>query len=359
MAEIRVAFADLADLPGWKKDLSAQSPSRFTVQVSEESPDYTILKWLRRLHKVTIDGQNPDYVVFSVFGDNVLRFPNAVRIFFTGENIQPDFNICDYAFGSSWMTFGDRYCRCPFFMLMNQFDEIRQRRRTNPLEVNVGEKDRFCNFIYSNADADPFRDEIFAALNQYQKVDSVGSHLNNCESRLGPAYHGDWGSEKVRFQKRYRFTVAFENSSTPGYTTEKIVHALAADTIPIYWGNSEIGRDFNTRRFVNCHEFPNADAVVERVRQIDQNAGLFSKILAEPFFPDNNIPRSLQDETVLAQFEHIFSQSKSDAFRRSRFASGRKYEQRRIRQARAFALLEGRGIVSKFLRLYSRIFQRS
>src|ERR1035441_9420256 len=95
--------------------------------------------------------------------------PNA------GENIQPDFNICDYAFGSSWMTFGDRYCRCPFFMLMNQFDEIRQRRRTNPLEVNVGEKDRFCNFIYSNADADPFRDEIFAALNQYQKVDSVGS----------------------------------------------------------------------------------------------------------------------------------------------------------------------------------------
>jgi hypothetical protein len=220
-------------------------------------------------------------------------------------------------------------------------------------------KPNFCNFIYTNGESHPSRDEFFATLSRYRKVDSAGSHLNNTGFTPGAAYRGDWSAEKVAFQRSYKFSIAFENSSTPGYTTEKIVHALAADTIPIYWGNPEIGREFNTRRFINCHEFPNVDAVVDRISQIDRDDDLFRAILAEPFFPDDRIPESLQDEVVLAQFDRIFSQPKEKAFRRNRFVWGRKYEQRRIREVRALALLETPGISGRLLRALSKVLRRS
>jgi hypothetical protein len=320
------------------------------------NPD-RIARLLRTRFDLRIDPGHPDYLIYSVFGYEHLRHPAAVRIFFTGENVHPDFNLCDYAFGYDWLEFGDRYYRCPNYQLYDQFKDLCRRRRSSPPGVSFASlKPNFCNFIYTSGEAHPSRDEFFATLSRYRKVDSAGAHLNNTGVTPGAAYRGDWPAEKVAFQTSYKFSIAFENSSTPGYTTEKIVHALAADTIPIYWGNPEIGREFNPRRFINCHEFPSADAVVDRIRQIDQDDDLFRAILAEPFFPDDQIPGSLQDEMVLAQFARIFSQPREKAFRRNRFVWGRKYEARRIREVRASASLERPGLAGKLLRRLSKGF---
>lgn len=59
--------------------------------------------------------ENPDYVFYSVFSNEYLLYPNAVRVFFTGENIAPDFQMCDYAIGFERLLFGDRYIRFPFY----------------------------------------------------------------------------------------------------------------------------------------------------------------------------------------------------------------------------------------------------
>src|ERR1022692_3919958 len=143
------------------------------------NPD-AILSLLRQSYEVVLDDARPDYVIFSVFGYGFLEFPEAVRIFFTGENVHPDFNLCDYAFGFDWMQFEDRYCRCPNYQLYDEFREIRERRCTTLSHAEVrAKKSRFCNFIYSNADAHPFRAELFHRLCQYKKVDSAGSFLNN------------------------------------------------------------------------------------------------------------------------------------------------------------------------------------
>ena len=64
----------------------------------------------------------------------------------------------------------------------------------------------------------------------------------------------DWKA-KVEFLRAYKFVVAFENSSAPGYNTEKLTHAIEADAMPIYWGDPEIGRSFNTGRFINAHDY--------------------------------------------------------------------------------------------------------
>jgi hypothetical protein len=306
------------------------------------NPD-RIRKLIEMRYEVVLNEDAPDYVVYSVFGSRFLKYPEAVRIFFTGENVHPDFNLCDYAFGYDYLEFGERYYRCPNYQLYDQFKELCARRHSPP-PPDLARR-RFANFIYSNRNAHPLRDEFFVALCRYRNVDSPGRHLQNCNDPIGAPYSGDWSSAKVAYQRKFKFSFAFENSSTRGYTTEKIVHALAADTIPIYWGNPEIGREFNVRRIVNCHAFGSMKEVLDHIMAIDHDDALYNRIVAEPYFPDDRMPEELQDDRVLKQFGRVFDQPKAAAFRRNLHAWGVRYEAQRKIEVEAAECLHGRGIL--------------
>lgn len=43
----------------------------------------------------------------------------------------------------------------------------------------------------------------------------------------------------------YRYSVVVENERAPGYFTEKLIDCLTVGTIPIYWGDPEIGEVFH------------------------------------------------------------------------------------------------------------------
>ncbi len=181
-------------------------------------------------------------------------------------------------------------------------------------------------------------------------MESVGRHLRNSDADIGPAYQGDWATPKVAFQKQYRFSIAFENSSSPGYTTEKLVHALAADTIPIYWGNPDVGREFNCARLINCHDYGGADEIVETVLALDADPARLAAMLHEPFFPDDQPPPALSDDAVLDQFAMIFEQPLPEAYRRNFHFWGEKYESRAKAQADAAAFLSGDRLASRLAR---------
>jgi hypothetical protein len=133
------------------------------------NPD-KILLMLQQKFEIEIDDVNPDYVIYSVFGNYYLNYKNAIRIFFTGENVTPDFNLCDYALGYDWLDYEDRYHRCPNYQLYDQYkDLVNRRTSTKNDEVISYEKTKFCNFIYTNGNAHPFRDEFFNALNAQKK----------------------------------------------------------------------------------------------------------------------------------------------------------------------------------------------
>lgn len=291
-----------------------------------------ITKEIERTHKIIIDNEDPEYVIYSVFGNEFLKYTNAVRIFFTGENVYPDFNLCDYAFGFAWMTLEDRYCRCPNFLLYDEFLTLRDSsERGNIYSHSVSVEDReFCNFIYSNSEAHPFRDELFKSLSSYKRVHSAGRHLNNTGFSVG---HDSVGVQrtldKIAYQTKFKFTIAAENSSTIGYTTEKLIHALAACTIPIYWGDPEVGRQFNTNRMVNCHEFSSIEQVVERIIEIDQNETIYRSMLNEPIFPGGVTPAGLRQDHISVVFNRIFDQPLSECRRRNSHVWGRIYEDRR------------------------------
>ncbi|MCQ2755113.1 MAG: hypothetical protein MJ231_08750, partial [bacterium] len=63
-----------------------------------------------------VKSNNPDFVFYSAFilwPKDIPLYNNAVKIFFSGENINPDFIFFDYWVGFDFLTYGDRYFRYP------------------------------------------------------------------------------------------------------------------------------------------------------------------------------------------------------------------------------------------------------
>lgn len=215
--------------------------------------------------------EEPEFLFYSVFGYKNLDY-DCIKIFYTGENIIPDFNNCDYAIGFHKIEFGKRYLRMPLYNLF-----IYKKYFENALKIHkekIDKRNKFCNFIYSNENGDKKRKEFYELLSKYKKIDSGGKYLNNIG---GPV------EDKYEFQRQYKFSIAFENSSSVGYNTEKLIEAKAAGTIPIYWGDPEIAKEFNSKSFINCHDYEDFEKVVEKVIEIDNDDELYRKYLKESF----------------------------------------------------------------------------
>jgi hypothetical protein len=101
----------------------------------------------------------------------------------------------------------------------------------------------------------------------------------------------------------YKFNIAFENSSYPGYTTEKIVEPMLTHTIPIYWGNPLVGLDFNTNSFINVQD---EDEAIERIIAIDQSDDLYQEIMQQPYYANNKVNEFVSTDNVLGRFRSIF-----------------------------------------------------
>lgn len=237
---------------------------------------------------------NPDFLIYSSFGINFLKY-NCVRIFYAGENVRPNFSECDYAFSFDY-PITERNYRLPLYKIYWEDFEKLNNRRTDVDRI-LDENRKFCNFLYSNVWA-PERVDFFLKLQKYKQVDSGGKVLNNL---------GYFVDAKLAFLGQYKFTIAFENSSYPGYTTEKIMHPLIVNSIPIYWGNPLIARDFNPDAFVNCHDFENFDEAIERIIEIDTNDDLYRQYLNAPAFPGNVENEYVNEDNILDRFEVIFA----------------------------------------------------
>jgi len=298
---------------------------------------------LSKEYEVIIDRTRPDYVFCSCWGQECLNY-DCVRIFYTGENLVPDFNLFDYAIGFHYLSLGDRYVRFPYYATSP--DQIRLLVRDKCLPAGRSEeKTRFCNYIYSNTQAvDPIRGHFFEKLSRYKRIDSPGRHFNNTEAVLSDPYEGDWTSSKLAFQRTCKFSIAFENSSVPGYTTEKLMHAFLANTIPIYWGNPLVGLEFNTRAFINCHDYDSLEKVIDRVIDIDNNDCLYMEMLNTLPFVDNRIPFHLEEEYLLAFLRAIMSQPLAAASRRAKYGRASLYagEVRKAAEMRTKASISAR-----------------
>lgn len=269
----------------------------------------SFLEIIEEKYEVEIS-ENPDYLFYSDFGKEHLKY-DCIRIYYTPENLVPDFNICDYAIGFHHLKFEDRYLRFPIYGLFKYKSDYERAIRKHQ-EIDINPKTRFCNFIYSNGNADAQREKFFNYLNRYKKVDSGGKYKNNIGSLV---------VDKFIFQQNYKFSIAFENSRMSGYTTEKIIQAFAAQTIPIYWGDPSIGQFFNEKAFINIQSYGSFDEVLERIIEIDNNPDLFFEILKEPMLKIKDI-----DYSDLSSFLYNIFERDKDDYRRSNILRGKWYQ---------------------------------
>ena len=247
---------------------------------------------------------DPDYLFYSVFGyeHSNPRYDRCVRIWHTGENIRPDFDRCDYALSCDYLEGDPRYLRLPEYV-RSHGERARLLVKSTVLDAEsvLASKTRFCNFLYAN-DRARTRARFFQLLSKYKQVDSGGTVLNNM-GRVVPNNLTD----KLAFLSQYKFTIAFENARYPGYTTEKLVDPMLAGSIPIYWGNWEVGRELNTRSFVNCHEYASFEEVVDEVVRLDQDGGRYIARVREPWLPGNAPNEYMRQDNLVRFFERVFA----------------------------------------------------
>jgi hypothetical protein len=235
---------------------------------------------------------DPDFLIYSIFGRSHRRY-DCVRIFYTGENVRPDFRVCDYAFSFDYPVTTRNY-RLPLYAL---YGDPASLVKPDP-PPSAPRRERFCCLVVSNGFEEQRRIQFFRKLSRYKPVDSGGKYLNNVG---GPV------ADKRAFLTQYRFTLAFENSSHPGYTTEKLYEAMLMGCLPVYWGNPLVHEDFNTRSFINHHEFGDDEAVIERIIEADNDEALYRRYGDEPYYVNNEVNHFVRRDNILRRFDDIFS----------------------------------------------------
>ncbi len=101
------------------------------------------------------------------------------------------------------------------------------------------------------------------------RVDSYGRFLTN---RQLPGPDRGWRT-KLEVISRYKFCLAFENSRTVDYVTEKFFHPLMAGTVPVYRGAPNVA-DFapGEKSFIAADDFAGPGELAEYLNYLDGDA---------------------------------------------------------------------------------------
>ena len=258
--------------------------------------DNVFTRLLARRYDVEIC-DDPDFLIFSGMHRRPAAYErhDCVRIFFTGENIRPDWSAADWAFTFDYSTH-PRHFRLPLWVLYHDPQLLIHPPSRDP-DAILARKRRFCGFVVSNP-LGRERNDFFRRLGRYRPIDSGGGLFNSLGHRV---------ADKRAFLAECTFTITFENESHPGYTTEKLAEAMLADSIPIYWGDPLVGRDFNTKSFLSAHDGTSWDDLVERVVAVDRDRDLQRRLLAEPWYRGNRLPACADTTAILDRFTEIFT----------------------------------------------------
>lgn len=296
---------------------------KLKIQFTDFWPDFNreenlFINLLKNDYEVELSDK-PDILFYSVYDFNFINY-NCPKIYYTAENTRPNFRECDFAISFDYDPYKGRNLRMPLYRWRGDLKNLCLEK--NP-ETIASQKSKFACMVVSNG-ACKERNRFFELLSQYKKVDSGGRYLNNIG---GPV------ADKIAFIKDYKFVLSFENSSYPGYTTEKIVEPMIVNSLPVYWGNPEIQRDFNPASFINVHDYPSFEEAVEAIVRIDKDDELYKTYLKAPYFKENKFPQELEfniiGEKLFQSVERLLNSkpiSNSTLYRP--FALGNKYRRK-------------------------------
>jgi len=267
-----------------------------------------------------IEGENPDFVMFFNYRKEC-PVKNVIRIFWAQEYISIKREAYDWCLGFEHNE--DRYnnyLRFPTYVRYCHSESLIKGEEYN-VEKILESKKKFCAFVYYNT-RPTIRTNFFKELSKYKSVDAPGKSCNNIQPTIKgksiaqSRFDANWDQQLIDFLKPYKFVISFSNTELIGGTDEKIVLAMRANTIPIYWGNPLIYHDFNPRSFINTYSYKHSpkgsmQAAIDKVISLDKNDNEYLKMLKEPWY-NGNVPNYYIDpKNILDFFTRMFTSVKT------------------------------------------------
>ena len=281
---IHIAFADFAVNWGPWPD-----PVKYFKELLSEEYDVHVVSSDFGCRK--IDGYVVDLVICSHPGTEHENF-HCPKVYFPGEPNLLNLESYQYAITHHFSDDSRQY-RLPLYALYGDVDRL-VYKDSRPIPP------KFCCVLFGKAypHVETPREDFFDRLCSYKNVHSAGKYLNNTGFVITPR-------NKAEFIKDYKFVLSFESCSLPGFTSEKVFEPLLMNTIPVYWGNPLVHKDFNTKSFINANEYKTLDNVIERVIELDKDEDAYLAVLREPAFVDNVVNEYVKKENLLKFFRQI------------------------------------------------------
>lgn len=249
--------------------------------------------------------QHADIVFFSCYSNDyqsvLASSKQALHILFLGENVRPYFSDFDFSLTFDQCSY---FCRNVYFPLwlmeINWFNKSKYPdRHTYSIDAltswrAVDHRYREDAVCYIGNNYEPFRTTALSIIEQAGvPVHRYGSHSRPVRDKLG-------------LLMKYRYTLCFENSYYPGYTTEKPVHSYLAGCQSIYWGCPDPVLCINENPLFFCiNYFDDIRNLALRIR--GQSEYLLPNRKYEPFVSKEALDKRIsfviqQVRLVLAQF---------------------------------------------------------
>jgi hypothetical protein len=245
--------------------------------------------------------QDTDILFYSCYGGNHHQADRSKtkKIFFPGENERPNYNECDFSLSFDFDTYDGKNFRFPLWLsYIDFFDKKTYVNQKYLLPPNFVFKPEENNFYFLKEKTQPCcvlskhlknrKDELLNVLTPKMPVHGYGSYFNNGIP--------DGEDVKMDLLCNYKFHICFENSIFPGYYTEKLLHAKAAGTIPIYHSDSKISEDFNPDSFLNLSNYSSIEEFVSNIIKVDNDSTLYYNIKNTPLFKTPDVPYNILNE---------------------------------------------------------------
>ena len=222
-----------------------------------------------------------------------LKYSTNKKIFVTYEYIWKDRfpSYDDYCLWkvdfSIWFRKYDRkdYYRFPLWLCTliepeeTSLDQIKKKIEKLESEKTKFKKDKFACLIASHDDKGRVRTKTYNLLSSVWTIWCPWLLLHNIDVKI-PKYE-----DKINFMKEYKFNICPENKYYEWYVTEKLVDAIKAGCIPIYYGafNKFDEKIFNKDRILFCDDIN----LEKKVKELNSNKEKYLEFIKQPIFKEN------------------------------------------------------------------------
>lgn len=167
----------------------------------------------------------------------------------------------------------------PYIYTNNFLDKLEnQNKRETIPEKNV-------LVVISNPNG-KVRNKFLSLLEKKMNVTYAGRYKNNTGSLLPYDYNT---KEFKEYVSQYKFIISMENTRYETGITEKIVHGMLAQTVPVYWGSPRVYDYFNKERLLNLEDdsIEGMNKIIEEMISIKNNDQKWLNIVNNQVFPND------------------------------------------------------------------------